>query len=63
MVVLAGDMNGHVGSSNAMMGRMVVLGMETGMQWFQHRICRRAKLSHLQHIVHEAGIPVGDICS
>jgi len=26
------------------------------------RVCRRAKLSHLQHFVYEAGIPVGDIC-
>jgi len=36
MVVLASDMNGHIGSSKlvmlAMMGCMVVLGMEIGMQ-------------------------------
>ena len=32
MVVFAGDMNGHVGSSNAMamMGHMVVLGTALG---------------------------------
>jgi len=33
MVVLAGDMNGHVGVVMlAMVGHMVVLGMEIGMQ-------------------------------
>ena len=36
MIVLAGDMNGHVGSSKlvmlTLMGCMVVLGMEIGMQ-------------------------------
>jgi len=32
MVVLAGDMNGHVGSSNVGYDGMVVLGMEMGMQ-------------------------------
>jgi len=33
-----------------MMGRMVVVGIETGMQMDQDfRVCRWAKLSHLQH--------------
>jgi len=27
------------------------------------RVCRRAELSLLQHIVHEVGIPAGEICS
>jgi len=65
-MVLAGDMNGHVGVVMlAMMGHMVVLGMEIGMQMDpgSYTVCRRAKLSHLQHFVHEAGIPTSDICS
>jgi len=66
MIVLAGDMNGHVGSSNVGYD-----GMHGG---FCHgdrnadgcrilRVCRWAKLSHSQDTVREAGIPVGDICS
>jgi len=48
----------------AVMGCMVVLGMEIGMQMVPgFRVCRRVKQSHLQHIIHEARIPVGDICS
>jgi len=56
MVVLAGDMNGHVRSSNA-----VYDGMHGGFRYGDWnadgsrilRVCRWAKLSHLQHIVHE----------
>jgi len=66
MAVLAGDMNGHVRSSNAGYD-----GTHGGF-WYRDRnadgssilrVCRWAKISHLQHTVHEAGIPVGDICS
>jgi len=42
MVVLAGDMNGHVGIMLAMMECMVVMGMELGIQDFG--VCRQAKL-------------------
>jgi len=66
MVVIAGNINGHVGSSN--------VGYDGTHGSFGYRdrnadgsrilrVCRWAKLSHLQHFVHEAGIPVGDICS
>jgi len=65
MVVLAGDMNGHVGSSNVGYD-----GTHGGFGYGDRnadrsgilRVCRWAKLSHLQHFVHEAGIPDGDIC-
>ena len=37
----------------AIMGHMVVLGMEIGMQMVPgYRVCRWTKLSHLQHFVH-----------
>jgi len=66
MVMLAGDMNGHVGSSNVGYD-----GMHGGTGYGDRnadgsrilRFCRWAKLSHLQHTLHEAGIPVGDIHS
>jgi len=66
MVVLAGDMNGHVGSSNTGYD-----GTHGGFGYRDRnadgsrilRVCRWAKLSHLQHNVHKAGIPVDDICS
>jgi len=66
MVVLAGDMNGHVGSSNVNYDGMhgsIGYGDRTANGSRILRVCRPAKLSHLQHYVHEAGIPVGDICS
>jgi len=48
----------------AMMGCMVILGKEMECRWIQDpRVCRWAKFRHLQHFVHEAGIPAGDICS
>jgi len=58
MVVFAGDMNGHVGSSN--------VGYDCTHGGFGYRdmnadgsmileFARWAKLSHLQHIVREAG--------
>jgi len=61
MVVLAGDMNGHVGSSNVGYDRMHGgFGMELGMQMdpahLDHGVYRWAKPSHLQHFVHEVGI-------
>jgi len=60
MVVLAGDMNGHVGSNSVGydgMERMVVTGLEIGMQMAPvFAVFRWAKPSHLQCIVHEAGI-------
>jgi len=67
MVVIAGDMNGHVGSSNAGYD-----GTHGGFGYGDKnadgsRILQFAdglnKLSHLQHTVHEARIPIGDICS
>jgi len=66
MLVLARDMNGHVGSSN-----VGYHGMHGGIAYGDRnadgsrilRVCRRAKNSHLQHTVHEAGIQAGDICS
>jgi len=59
MVVLAGDMNGHVGSSNVGYD-----GTDGGFRYGDKsadafrilRVCRLAKLSYLQHFVHEAGI-------
>jgi len=65
MVVLPGDMYGHVGSSNfGYDWTHGGLGMEIGMQmdpgsWS----LQMTKPSHLQHFVHEAGTPVGDLCS
>jgi len=38
----------------ATMERMVVTGLEIGMQDFG--VCRWAKPSHLQYTIHEAGI-------
>ena len=66
MVVLAGDMNGHAGNGNA--GND---GTHGGFGYGDRnadasRILEFAdglNLSHLQHTVHEAGIPVGDIRS
>jgi len=66
MVVLASDMNGHVASSNA--------GYDGTHGGFGHgdrnadgsrivEFADRQNLSHLQHTVHDAGIPVGNICS
>jgi len=47
MVVLDGDMNGHVGSSNVGYdGTHGGFGVKIGMQ--MHSVCRWAKLSHLQ---------------
>jgi len=41
----------------ATMERMVVTGLELGMQMApDFRVCRWAKPSHLQYTVHEAGI-------
>ena len=63
-VVLAADMNGHVGSSNVRYD-----GMHGGFGYGDRNgdgsriltVCRWAKLSHLQCSVHEAGLPDGDI--
>jgi len=64
--VLAGDTNGHVGSSNVGYD-----GMHGGF-WYAARnadgssilaVYRQAKPSHLQHFIHEAGIQAGNICS
>jgi len=65
MIVLAGDMNGSVGSSNA--GYDWTHGGfgygERNADGSRILVCRRAKLSHMQHTVYEAGIPDGGICS
>jgi len=66
MVVLAGDINGHVGSSNVGYD-----GTHGGFGYGDRnvdgsrtlRVCRCAKLSLPRHFVREAGIPDGDICS
>jgi len=64
MVVFAGDMNVHIVIAVlAMMGHMVVLGIALGTRFQDIRVCIWAKLSHLQHIVYEAGSQVGNICS
>jgi len=53
MVVLAGDMNGHVGSSNAGYGRrIVVIGMETEMQMAPDR-----------HVQNNIIVYLADICT
>ena len=61
MVVFAGDMNGHIGSSN--------VGCDRTHGGFGYscrnadgsRIFEFAKLCHLQHIVREAGIQAGNM--
>jgi len=63
MVVLAGDMTGQrqVGSSNVGYdGMHGGFRMELGIHMASGS-CRQAKPSHLQHIVHEAGIQPGDM--
>jgi len=61
MVVFAGDMNGHIGSSNVDYD-----GTHGGFGYSSRNadigVCRWAKLSHLQHTVYEAGSQVGNIC-
>ena len=64
MVVFAGDMNGHVGSSNA-----GYEGTHGGFGYgsrnaYGSRILEfadGAKLGHLQHTVYEAGSQVGNM--
>ena len=64
--MLAGDMNGHIGSSN-----FGYDGTHGGLGYGDRngdgsrilRVCRWAKHIHLQHFAHEAGITDGDISS
>jgi len=54
MAVLAGDMNGHVGSSNVGYDKMHAssgYGDADGSRIHDLRVCRWAKGSHLQHFV------------
>ena len=54
LVVFAGDMNGHIGSSNVGYG-----GTHGG---FGYGSRNADGSSNLQHIVYEAGSQVGNIC-
>ena len=64
--MLSGDMNGHDGSSNVGYDGMhggYGYGDSNARGFRILEFAVRLKLSHLQHFVHEVGIPVGDICS
>jgi len=65
MVVVAGDMNGHAGSSNVGYDGMHG-GSHEARNADESRILgvyKQAKPTHLQHFVHEAGMQAGYICS